>query len=207
MKKLKLFFSVLMLLCMSMGQVWSATGDVTVTISYTDIPDGYTATKGTSGNFTKTVSTTNDLTINYSGINTKSSATAADHAYGYAMFLSNYGFVYSGKAPTGYYPSKVTVKFGSNTGTSGKAGITFGTALLGTRNSSVNGSVSKSGTCELANTDQTKVYWNFSTTGANVQVDNIKVIYSKTSGTTNPTLFFDTSSIPFNFLICTAKLL
>ena len=150
-----------------------------LTISYSDIPDGYTATTGTSGNFTKTVKTADDLTINYAGINTKSSATAEDHAYGYAMFLKNYGYVYSSTVPSGYYPSKVTVTFGSNTGTSGKAGISYGTAAITTRDANVNGAVAKSGTCELTNSDQTKLYWNFSTTGANVQVSNIKIVYSK----------------------------
>ena len=183
MKSLLLLFA----LVVGTGSSWAATGDVKVTISYTDIPDGYTKDTGTSGSFTKTVSTANDLTVYYAGINTKSSATAADHAYGYAMFLKNAGFMYSSAAPTGYYPSKVTVTFGSNTGTSGKAGINYGTASLNTRNSSVNGSVTKGGTCELTNSDQTKCYWNFSTTGANVQVDNIEVVYSLKAGVNPPT--------------------
>ena len=170
--------ALLALLLIGAGSAWGETGDVTVTISYSDIPDGY-ASSGTSGSLTKTVATTNDLTVSYSGINTKSSASAADHAYGYAMFVKNNGFAYSSTAPTGYYPSNVTVTFGSNTGTSGKAGISFGATALNTRNSSVTGSVSKSGTCVLSNSDVTKLYWNFSTTGANVQVDKIVVVYSK----------------------------
>ncbi len=182
MKHFKQFF-VFALLALFSVSMWAATGDVPVTISYSDIPDGFTATTGTSGSLTATVSSADDLTINYSGINTKSSATAADHAYGYAMFLKNNGYMYSGAAPTGYYPSNVVVTFGSNTGTSGKAGITFGTTSLSTRNSSVTGAVAKSGTCELANTDQTKTYWNFSTTGANVQVDKIVITYSLVSTT------------------------
>lgn len=169
----------MLMLLFSFGQMWAED----VTISYTDIPDGFTATTGTSGSFSKTVSSANDLTINYSGINTKSSAGAADHAYGYAMFLKNYGYVYSGAAPDGYYPSNVVVTFGSNTGTSGKAGITYGSSSLNTRNSSVTGAVAKSGTCSLTNSDPTKTYWNFSTTGANVQVDNIVVTYTSTGGT------------------------
>ena len=150
----------------------------TITISYSDIPDGYTATEGTSGSLSKTVATTNDLTVTYSGINTKSSPTAADHAYGYAMFLKNYGYIYNSTAPEGYYPSKVTAKFSSSTGTSGKVGINFGTSKLTTRNSSVTGSVTQNGTFEQTNTDESKRYWNFSTTGANVQVTQIEVVYS-----------------------------
>ena len=121
------------------------------------------------------------MQINYSGINTKSSATAGDHAYGYAMFLKNYGFIYSGSAPSGYYVSKVTVKFGSGTGTSGKAGVSFGSSQLSSRDSDVSGAVSKSGTCEGSNSTITNTYWNFSTTGANVQVDNIVVEYTPTN--------------------------
>ena len=183
MKSFKQLFLLVLLAVFGFGQIWA--DDPEVTISYSDIPDGYTQTTGTSGSFTKTVATANDLTINYAGINTKSSATAADHSYGYAMFLKNNGFVYSGAAPTGYYPSNVVVTFGSNTGTTGKAGITYGSSELSTRNSSVTGAVSKSGTCSLANAVTTKVYWNFSTTGANVQVANIKVTYSPVPASTS----------------------
>ena len=174
MKHLKLFFALFAMLALNVGNAWGAD----VAISYKDIPDGYKATSGTSGSFTKSVSSTNDLTISYAGINTKSKATAAAHAYGYAMFLKNYGYIYSSSAPTGYYPSKVVVKFGSQTGTSGKAGISFGTDILSTRNSAVTGTVSKSGTCSLENSDKTKLHWNFSTTSANVQVASITVTYT-----------------------------
>ena len=179
--------SLLLIAALLVGSssAWAATGDVTVTISYTDIPDGYDAS-GTSGSLTKTVASANDLTIYYSGINTKSS-TSATTSYTYAMFVKNCGYMYSSIAPNGYYPSNVKVTFGSGTGTSGKAGITYGTSALDTRNSSVSGSVSKSGTCELSNSDQTKLYWNFSTTGANVQVDKIEVTYSLKSAVTPPT--------------------
>lgn len=180
--KNQLLKTMLLLFALIAGgsSAWAGENDpIEVTISYSDIPDGYTATTGTSGNFTKTVKTADDLTINYAGINTKSSATATDYAYGYAMFLKNYGYVYSSTVPSGYYPSKVTVTFTSGTGTTGKAGISYGTAAITTRDANVNGAVAKSGTCELTNSDQTKLYWNFSTTGANVQVSNIKIVYSK----------------------------
>lgn len=181
--KKALLTKLMLLLCALIAgssSVWAGENDpIEVTISYSDIPDGFTANTGTSGSFTKTVKTADDLTINYAGINTKNSATADDHAYGYAMFLKNNGYIYSSTAPTGYYPSKVTVTFSSSTGTSGKAGISYGTAAITTRDANVTGAVAKSGTCELTNSDQTKLYWNFSTTGANVQVNNIKVVYSK----------------------------
>ena len=162
------------MLALNVGNAWAEE----VAISYKDIPDGYKATTGTSGSFTKSVSSTNDLTISYAGINTKSKATAAAHAYGYAMFLKNYGYIYSSSAPSGFYPSKVVVNFGSQTGTSGKAGISFGTDILSTRNSTVTGTVSKSGTCSLENSDKTKLHWNFSTTSANVQVASVTVTYT-----------------------------
>ena len=154
------------------------TGGNTITISYSDIPDGYTATTGTSGSLSKTVAASNDLTVSYFGINTKSSEAAAAHAYGYAMFLKNYGYIYNSTAPNGYYPSKVTATFSSSTGSSGKVGINFGTSALTTRNSSVTGSVSTSGSFEQTNTDESKLYWNFSTTGANVQVTKLEVVYT-----------------------------
>lgn len=195
----------LTLLAVLSVNVWGATGDVTVNVAYNDFPDGY-ASSGTSGSFSKTVSSSNDLTIYYSGVNTRSEK-GGSYSYGYDMFLKNQGFAYSGAAPTGYYPSRVTVTFSSGTGTSGKAGINFGASSLSSRNSSVTGSVSKSGTCTASNSDQTKVYWNFSTTGANVQVQSMTIVYSKTSApscTTNPTVSAGaisgatTSSLTFN---------
>ncbi len=173
------------------------TGQKVITIAYNDIPDGYGA-NGTSGSFTKTVRQANDLTITYAGINTKSSASAADYAYGYAMFVKDNGYVYSSTVPEGYYPSKVTVTFSSSTGISGKAGITFGTTVVNTRNTGVNGAVSQNGTCELTNSDETKKYWNFSTTGANVQVSNIKVTYSPVSPVlSNPTTYDLATQTPY----------
>lgn len=149
----------------------------TVTISYEDIPDGYTATTGCDDSLKKTVASSNDLTVQTRGINTKSKADAADHAYGYAMFLKDYGYIYSSTAPTGYYPSKVTANFGSNTGVSAKVGISFGKNALSERDTSVNGSVTKGGSIELENTDKTKLYWNFSTKGANVQLSSFVIQY------------------------------
>ena len=184
----QLQIKLMLLLCALVAgssSAWAADGDVKVTINYSDIPSGYDS-NGTSGSLTKTVASTNDLTINYSGINTKSSATATT-SYSYAMFVENNGYVYSSTIPTGYYPSNVKVTFGSNTGTKGKAGITYGTTALNTRNTSVTGSVSQSGTCELTNTDQTKLYWNFSTSTKNVQVDKIEVTYSLKAGVNPPT--------------------
>ncbi len=168
--------TLLILALLSTNLAWGE--DITVTVSYSDIPDGFTATTGTSGNFYKTVSSENDLTISYAGINTKSKAEDKDHAYGYAMFLNDNGFIYSGNCPSGYYPSKVTVTYTNGTGTSGKAGISFSSSKLSTRDSNVSGSVSKGGTCVLENDDPTKSFWNFSTKSANVQVAKIEIVYS-----------------------------
>ena len=150
-------------------------GDVNVSIGKTDYAEGY-ASSGTSGSITKTVATANDLTINYSGINTKGSATGS--AYGYTMYTNSNGFAYSNNCPSGYYPSNVTVNFSSTTGISGKVGIKFTTAVSSTRDSTVTGAVTKSGSYSVDNTDVNKKYWNFSTDGANVQVSSISITYS-----------------------------
>lgn len=169
--------------------------EVAASFSYLNIPDGYAA-DGTSGTFT--VSGSVSFTVAYAGINTKSSETANDHAYGYAMFLKNAGFLYNTTAPDGYYPSKVVVTFGSQTGESGKAGITFGTAVLDSRNSTVTGTVAKSGTLELSNTDESNVYWNFSTTGANVQVNKVEITYTpKTPELLAPQTYASAVTIPY----------
>ena len=171
-----------------------AMGDteVAASFSYAAIPDGYAA-DGTSGTFT--VSGSVSFTVAYAGINTKS---ANGSVYGYAMFLQNKGFLYNTTAPEGYYPSKVVVTFSNTTGESGKAGITFGTAVLDSRNSSVTGTVAKSGTLELSNTDESKVYWNFSTTGANVQVDKVEITYTpKTPELLAPQTYASAVTIPY----------
>ena len=151
--------------------------NLTFSFDYSDIPDGFTATTGTAGDF-DVISGEDNLTINYSGINTKSSATASDHSYGYAMFLKNYGYIYSNNAPAGYYPTSVKVTIGSGSGESGKIGCSFGSSALNSRNSSVSGSVKKGETYTYNNHDSSKSYWNFSTTGANVQIDSFVITYS-----------------------------
>ena len=155
----------------------AADTDLVFSFNYEDIPDGYTATTGTSGDFT-IGSNPNILTVNYAGINTKSAANKPDHDYGYAMFLKNYGYIYSNNAFSGYYVSNVKVTIGANSGESGKIGCSFNTAKISSRNGSVNGSVSKGQSYNFPNDAVTKTYWNFSTTGANVQIASFQVTYS-----------------------------
>lgn len=154
-----------------------------VTIEKDDYTPGY-ASSGTSGTISKTVSSANDLSISYSGINTKSSGGSA---YAYTMYAGGNGYIYSTTCPSGYYPSKVTVSFTSGTGESGKAGITYGTSQISSKQT-VTGAVTKSGTCELTNSNPTKLYWNFSTNTSNVQVSSITVTYSEITSTDYVTL-------------------
>lgn len=149
-----------------------------VSIQKSDLGSIYNTNK----TVTKTVSSANDLSVAFSGVNTKSSATATTD-YAYMMFVKNSGFAYSSTCPSGYYPSKVSFTFTSGTGTGGFVGIGFATNTSGvnSRDSSVSGAVTKSGTFELENNDKTKLYWNFSTTGANVQIQTISLVYSSTS--------------------------
>lgn len=111
------------------------------------------------------------------------------------MFLKNYGYIYNSTAPVGYYPSKVTATFSSGTGISGKVGVNFGTSAITTRNSGVTGSVTQSGTFEQTNTDESKRYWNFSTTGANVQVTKIEVVYSPILS--DPVTYSTPTTVPY----------
>lgn len=156
------------------------SGSVVVSIPYTDIPDGFTATTGTSGTFTKTVIADNDLTVGYGGINTKSKATDADHKYGYLMFLKNYGFIYSDNTITDYFVSEVSVTIGSGSGESGKAGISISAEKESTRIASVTGAVKKGATITAKNSNKAFGFWNFSTTGANVQIASISITYTST---------------------------
>ena len=167
---------ILLFLTVGIGNSKAAQGDVPITIQKSDLGSIYNTTKTVN----KTVSSSNDLAVCFSGVNTKSKADA-NTDYTYMMFTEDAGYCYSNSAPTGYYPSSVTVTFTAGTGTNGKAGITFSTSASSSRNTSVNGSVSKSGTCSLTNSDETKKYWNFSTTTKNVQVASIEVVYSLVS--------------------------
>ena len=154
----------------------AANSDIVFNFDYNDIPDGYAA-NGTSGDFDVT-SGTSTLTVNYSGINTKSKATAADHAYGYAMFRENLGYVYSNNKFNGYYVSKVSVTIGSNSGESGKIGCSFSESKLSDRDDSVSGAVKKGTTVDYENDDTSKTYWNFSTKTKNVQINSFEITYS-----------------------------
>lgn len=146
----------------------------TIEIKYTDIPSGY-ASSGTSGTFIKSTSQKANITIGYAGLNTKSSK---GNAYEYTMFIENQGYMYSNTALDGYYVKSVTATFSSGTGIKGKAGITLSSTVSSSRNSSVSGSVSKSGTITTSNEDTKLKYWNLSTTGANVQIVSVKVVYA-----------------------------
>ena len=152
----------------------AAPGEIKhVTIGKDDYTPGY-ASAGTSGTITKSVVSTNDLSMNYAGINTEASSGSS---YSYTMYVGGNGYIYSTTCPAGYYPSNVVVSFTTGTGTSGKAGINFGSSIISTKQT-VTGAVSKGGSCSLSNSDQTKKYWNFSTNSANVQINNIVVTYS-----------------------------
>ena len=161
--------------------VEATEGDVNISIAKSDVGSYASGDKTVK----KTVSTTNDLSVVFKGTKTKKDSTSSD--YTYIMFNSGAGFAYSSTCPSGYYPSSVTVTFSSSTGETGKAGIKYGTSSITSRDSTVTGSVSKSGTCSLTNTDKTKLYWNFSTTSANVQVSTIAIVYSLVS-TAGPSL-------------------
>ena len=154
----------------------NSASPIVFSYTYEDFTDGYD-TSGTSGTITKTVSS-KTLNISYSGINTKSSENATEYSYGYAMFVKNKGFFYTTDTISGYYISDFSLTFSSTTGVSGKVGTTFGTTSITTRQSSVTGSVTKSGTHSAENTDKTKGYVNFSTTGNNVQVASFTITFA-----------------------------
>lgn len=150
------------------------TGEDTIEIKYTDIPSGY-ASSGTSGTFEVTTTQKATITVGYGGLNTKSSN---GNAYSYTMFVKNAGYMYSNTALDGYYVKSVTANFSSGTGTSGKVGVTFTSTISSSRNAEVSDSVSKSGSITATNEDTNLKYWNLSTTGANVQIVSVVVVYA-----------------------------
>ena len=173
--------------------------NMSLTIEKGDYASGYTATTGTSGTITKSVAGTNDLSISYSGINTKSSGGSS---YSFTMYLANYGYIYSTSVPDGYYPSSITVNFASNTGESGKIGISYTSSANSTRDETVSGTVSKGGSYSLSNADQNKGYWNISTNGANVQFASISLTYSIIqSGSTLSSISLDTTNVKTSYIV------
>lgn len=190
MKKLKLFFSVLMLLFIGIGQVWaidqsfafSAIGSTGWSNSYA--LHNVTVSNGTvSMTASKQTGTITDIPVTKGqpvsfvlGDNTKS--------------LSSVTFTcrqWGTKAQT------ITLKYSTDGGSS------FST--LNPSVTSTNFSVSSSSLPKGTNAVQI----TFSSTSNQVGVASMS--YTLASGTEETTLFFDTPSIPFNFLICTVKLL
>ena len=153
----------------------NGTGEDTIEIKYTDIPSGY-ASSGTSGTFEVTTTQNATITVGYGGLNTKSSSNG--DAYSYTMFVKNNGYMYSNTALDGYYVKSVTATFSGSTGTSGKAGITLTSTVSSSRNSNVTGTVSKNGNITVTNENTNLKYWNLSTTGANVQIVSVVVVYA-----------------------------
>ena len=94
------------------------------------------------------------------------------------MFVKNAGYMYSNTALDGYYVKSVTATFSGSTGTSGKAGITLTSTVSSSRNSNVTGIVSKKGNITVTNENTNLKYWNLSTTGANVQIVSVVVVYA-----------------------------
>lgn len=162
--------------------------EATISITKGDYTAGYDGTDGTSGTITKTVGSENDLSISYSGINTQS---AGGSSYNYTMYFGGKGYIYSTTAPNGYYVSNVAVTFTSNTGLNGVQ-ITLGSSAI-TSKQATTSSATKSGTYSVNNTTQTNTFWNFSTSGGNVQVSSISVTYSPI-GSSGPTIWLDMDS-------------
>lgn len=186
MKKLfkKVALMVIALLTLSVGtstvkEVKAAEGDITFNINYSDgYNEGY-GSSGTSGSLSVKDSTdANTMNYTYSGINTKSSNGSV---YSYTMYVKNSGYIYSTSLVDGYFPSSVTVSFSSNTGVSGKIITSFDSSIISERNTTGTVSPTKGGTYTVTNSDMSKLYWNFSTTSANVQVTNITIVYSSLS--------------------------
>ena len=155
----------------------------TVTIGKDDYTAGY-ADAGTSGSISKTIVEDNDLTINYSGINTQSKTGLA---YSYTMYLQNKGFIYSNNAIDGYYPSRISVVFDSGVSASAVVGAKF----TSEKSDSLNSDISykpKENECQyvISNEDDTLLYWNFSTKAYNTRVLSIDVTYTTIGGTGAP---------------------
>lgn len=171
-----LIIFVCLLACFAVKQVVNAEDELIFKIqnNSTCYNNGY-ASSGTTAN--KSVASSG-LTMNYTyyGVNTQSSSGSA---YTYKMYVKNNGFIYSTSIVEGYYVSSVEVTFSSTTGTSGKIITTFSDSILSSRNTSGTATPTKSGTYKMENSDATKLYWNFSTTGANVQVTDIVVKYKQ----------------------------
>lgn len=168
MKKLTSFVAALFLSLATFAE------PMTVIINYSDVPDGFTQTTGTSGTFTLS-----EVDFAYAGINTKSKADADDHAYKYLMFCKDNGVIASTSAPVDHYVSKIVVKYSGTTGESGKVGAKFTAAAATELDAAIaTYSPQKNGKTTFLNADQTLGYWNVSTKTANIQIVSIEVEYT-----------------------------
>lgn len=161
----------------------NAAGEATVTIKDESKTIGF-ADGGKTGTFSTTVVTTDDLSIGYGGINGKSSETATT-AYGYFMFVSGNGFMYSNSAISGYYPSKIDLTFTLKSAAAGKFGVIFSENINDTYNGDnatviVNdGTTSYLGkTYSFTNNNTSYNHWQIVTSNKNVQITSIGLTYT-----------------------------
>lgn len=153
----------------------------TVIIGMDDYTDAsYTAT-GNDGTIAKTVIENNDLTLQYKCVNYRSSS---DNPYtAYRMYVGGNGYIYSTTVVDGYYPSRVEVFFGSNVSQTAKVKTVFGDEAITEKDTTAEVTPTKGGSYYWTNDNDSLLYWNFSTTSANVQVVSIKVTYTTIGGT------------------------
>ena len=155
----------------------SSTVDQTIAIS--DYTVATYAQSGNSGSISKTIAATNDLTLNYSGVNTKNSSGTTYTSY---LFYTNGAYIYSNNTIAGYYPSRVAVTFDSGVSTNAVCGTTFSSEKMDSANSDISTSAKNNLSYVVTNSDETLLYWNFSIKGYQTRVVSIAITYSSIGG-------------------------
>ncbi len=205
MKHLKTIFACLLIAIFSIGQVWADNAAVGATLWAEDFGHFDTKTPSSAGTGTGTT-IYGDATITYTQSSTNTKGYNEKLAGGTAPELllakSNTTWTISG-IPTGG-ATEMALSFKSNKTT---FAVTTSTANL-----SISGSA-KAWTITVDEGKDTPASFDLvikNSGSANARLDDVALIVvtaASEGGSEEPTLFFDTSSIPFNFLICTVKFL
>lgn len=190
MKKLKLF-SLLLLLFVGVGQMWAAvvSGTTYSTPSSSGAPQGWTISDGGGTSYAKLIAEGNYIETDAFCVSSFTSIKVKARKFGgpsdaqalitVSWFVGNDETILGTIAPTNTTLTDYTISNPTSITANSKGYIRIRCKGAG--------SSKGSGVSEVT------ITYTAGTCG--------------TGGTEDPTVFFDTSSIPFNFLICTVKLL
>lgn len=144
----------------------------TTTIKYSDTFSPKLPTVSGSVNTSATTHTDTTVSIKFAekGIYKASSAN-------YIMFYKNKGYIYNTESLGKI--SKIAITYSSGTSTSGKIGVYFSSGIKSSYTTTSNATIAGRSTTQTFSSSAGYGYFQISTSGANVQITNIAITYTK----------------------------